>query len=63
MPIAILTAYPEDPRLWHVAEHGVKRVFVKSKVSLDELLAWVEEQAGRARSPGFEPPPAPQAGV
>jgi CheY-like chemotaxis protein len=63
VPIAILTAYPEDPRLWHVAEHGVTRVFVKSKVNLDELLAWVEEQAGRAPPAGFEPPPAPQAGV
>lgn len=51
VPVAFLTAYPEDPRLWHVAEHGVTRVFAKSKVHLDELLEWVTDQAGRAAPP------------
>jgi CheY-like chemotaxis protein len=54
VPIAMLTAYPEDPRLWHVAEHGVTRVFAKSKVNLDELREWVERQPQRA-----PPPPGP----
>jgi CheY-like chemotaxis protein len=46
VPIALLTAYPEDPRLWNVAEYGVTKVFTKSAVNLDELLAWVEAAAG-----------------
>jgi len=50
VPIAFLTAYPEDPRLWHVAEHGVTRCFVKSKVNLDELREWVEHAVPRAPS-------------
>lgn len=51
VPIAMLTAYPEDPRLWHVAEHGVTHVFAKTRVSLGELLEWVEGCAGRAVPP------------
>lgn len=51
VPVAMLTAYPEDPRLWGLAEHGVTRVFHKSKVNLDELLAWVTEQAKQTPSP------------
>lgn len=51
VPIAVLTAYPEDPRLWRLVEHGVTRVFTKSKVNLDELLEWVDEQAGKAPPP------------
>ena len=64
VPIAMLTAYAEDPRLRDVAQLGVTKVFSKSKVNLGQLLEWVDEQAGRAaRPPGFEPPPAPQAVV
>jgi CheY-like chemotaxis protein len=63
IPVAILTAYPEDPRLWHVVQHGVTHVFTKSRVSLDELLQWVNDQAGRAFPPPGSVPPAPQAGV
>jgi CheY-like chemotaxis protein len=63
VPIAILTAYPEDPRLWHVAEHGVTRVFAKAKFNLDEVLQWVEQQAGRAQSPPELEPPSSQAGI
>jgi len=55
VPIAMLTAYPEDPRLWRLAEHGVGRVFAKSKVNLDELLAWVNAQPARAAPPGADP--------
>jgi CheY-like chemotaxis protein len=55
VPIAMLTAYPEDPRLWRLAEHGVDRVFAKSKVNLDELVAWVNAQAERAAPPGADP--------
>jgi CheY-like chemotaxis protein len=56
VPIAVLTAYPEDPRLWHVADRGVSRVFPKSKVNLDELLEWVNDQAGRASPPPQDGP-------
>jgi CheY-like chemotaxis protein len=48
VPVAVFTAYPEDPRLWHVDGHGVTKVFVKSRVSLPQVLQWVNEQAGRA---------------
>ena len=58
VPVAILTAYPEDPRLWHVAEHGVTGVYAKAKVNLDELLEWVNEQAKRAAPPPDSDPPA-----
>jgi len=54
---------PEDPRLWHVAEHGVTGVFTKSKASLDELLEWVNAQAQRAMPPPDMEPPATQAGA
>ena len=64
IPVAILTAYPEDPRLWHVAQYGVTHVFVKSKVKLDSLLEWVNEREGRASPPPQEfGPSGPQAGV
>ena len=56
VPVAMLTAYPEDPRLWRLAEHDVTRVFHKSKVNLDELLAWVDEQTGKALPPGTDGP-------
>jgi CheY-like chemotaxis protein len=56
VPIALLTAYPEDPRLWSVAEHGVTKVFTKSAVRLDELLEWVNVAAdGGAARPGARP--------
>jgi CheY-like chemotaxis protein len=64
VPVAVLTAYPEDPRLWHVGGQGVNQVFAKSKVKLDAILNWVNDQAGKAPPPrGWEPPPAPQGGV
>jgi CheY-like chemotaxis protein len=56
IPVAILTAYPEDPRLWHVAQKGVDRVFHKSRVSLAELIAWVDGRACR-ETPRQAPPP------
>jgi CheY-like chemotaxis protein len=52
LPVAMLTAYPEDPRLARLAEHGVARVFIKGKVDLSELLAWVNEQAGGGQPAG-----------
>ena len=51
VPVAMFTAYPEDPRLWHVGERGVNRVFAKSRVNLDDLLAWVDRCTGIARPP------------
>lgn len=64
VPIAFLTAYPEDARLWHVAMLGVTRIFAKSKVNLDELLAWVNEQAAQGKQPPRDLPPlGPQVGA
>ena len=54
IPIAMLTAYPEDPRPWHIGQKGVDCVFHKSKVRMAELLAWVDERACR-EPPGAEP--------
>jgi CheY-like chemotaxis protein len=63
VPIAILTAYPEDPRLWHVSRYGVTHVFTKSKVNLDELLWWVEQQPRRVSPPSEQPGPSPHHGL
>jgi hypothetical protein len=63
VPIAIFTAYAKDPRLWHVSEYGLTRVFAKSKATMDELLEWVNEQAERAVPPPGMEPPSTQAGV
>jgi CheY-like chemotaxis protein len=60
IPVAILTAYPEDPRLWHVGEKGVERVFPKSKIDLADVLAWVDRRT--LRTPPDMPPTA-QAGA
>lgn len=57
--MAILTAYPEDPRLWQVLERGVTHIFAKSKVNLDELLQWVESAAGKAQPPPGQDPLPP----
>jgi CheY-like chemotaxis protein len=51
VPVAILTAYPEDPRLSELSEHGVTRVFTKGRANLDDLLAWVNEQSAGAAGP------------
>jgi CheY-like chemotaxis protein len=63
IPVSFLTAYAEDPRLWHVGDLGVSRVFAKAKASLAELRQWVEDQEARASPlPGSDPPSA-QAGA
>ena len=60
VPIAMFTAYPEDPRLWHVAQKGVDRVFAKSKVDFAEVLAWVYQRTRRQPPPE---PPGPHLGA
>jgi CheY-like chemotaxis protein len=57
VPVALFTAYPEDPRLGRAAELGVDRVFAKSRDSLDDLLAWVDKRMGRAPTPAADPLP------
>lgn len=57
VPVAILTAYPEEPRLGPVAALGVTHVFAKSRYELNDLLRWVNEQAARkAAAPAPRPP-------
>jgi CheY-like chemotaxis protein len=43
IPVVILTAFPEEPRLWHIKDYGVKRVFVKSQYQLEDLLSYLEQ--------------------
>jgi len=43
VPVVILTAYPEEPRLWRVEDYGVRRVFVKSKYLLEDLAQYLDE--------------------
>lgn len=45
VPVVILTAYPEDPRLQSLAELGVSRVFAKARFDLADLLAFVNTSA------------------
>jgi CheY-like chemotaxis protein len=47
VPVAVLTAYPEDPRLWHVRDKAVERVFTKSRTDLADVLAWVDQRTPR----------------
>jgi CheY-like chemotaxis protein len=49
VPVAILTAYPEDARLARIKELGVTRVFAKSRFNLRDLLECVNEHARRPR--------------
>ena len=56
VPVVILTAFPQDPRLARAAELGVTRVFTKSAFELNDLLACVNEHARRSEPPG--PPEA-----
>ena len=57
-PVAILTAYPEEPRLGPIATLGVTHVFAKSKYDLNDLLRYVNEStaAAAARAPVVEAP-------
>jgi CheY-like chemotaxis protein len=50
IPVVILTAYPEDPRLGRVVDLGVTRIFSKSNLDLAELLEYINRRA--------TPPPA-----
>jgi len=45
LPVVILTAYPEDPRLAEVAALGVNRVFAKTRYDLNDLVRHVGERA------------------
>jgi len=44
LPVVILTAYPEDPRLADVAALGVDRVFAKAKYDLNDLVDYVADR-------------------
>jgi CheY-like chemotaxis protein len=44
VPVVILTAFPEDPRLAEVAALGVDRVFAKAKYDLNDLVNYVPER-------------------
>ena len=43
VPVAILTAYPDEPRLLHAQDVGVDRIFVKSDFRFDQLLEYIEQ--------------------
>jgi CheY-like chemotaxis protein len=44
LPVVILTAFPEDPRLADVAALGVDRVFAKAGYDLNDLLDHVAKR-------------------
>jgi len=61
VPVAIVTAYPEDPRLQSLANLGVKRVFGKANFVFDELLDCVSRSVSphTAAPPPSKPPQQP----
>ena len=63
IPVAIFTAFPEDPRLWHVADQGVERVFTKSRTCLSEVLAWIDQRTSRNLDQLRQGPAAPHLGT
>jgi len=44
VPVVILTAYPDEPRLAGVEHLGVERVFTKSHFRMEELVDFIEER-------------------
>ena len=54
LPVAIVTAYPEHPRLRRAADLGVTRVFTKSNLDLAELAECVDLHARRTPPDGPE---------
>jgi CheY-like chemotaxis protein len=58
IPIAVVTAYPEDPRLTHLAELGVRRVFRKSEFTFDEVSEWMSHAAAPPPESPDPPPPS-----
>ena len=42
VPVVILTAYPDEPRMRHVKDLRVERIFVKPNFRFDDLLAFIE---------------------
>ena len=61
IPIAVVTAYPEDPRLQHLAELGVRRVFRKSEFTFDDVSQWMAHVADP--TPPHTDPPPPSVGA
>ena len=58
IPVAVVTAYPEDARLEHLAQLGVRKVFQKSEFTFDDLLEWMTHSANiTPPSPSTPPPP------
>ena len=56
IPVAILTAYPEDPRLGRVMDYGVTRIFSKASFDLGELLDYVNRRIGSGITNPMQPP-------
>jgi CheY-like chemotaxis protein len=61
IPIAVVTAYPEDARLQHLADLGVRRVFRKSEFTFDEVSEWMTQARG-ANATLTDLPPASLGG-
>jgi CheY-like chemotaxis protein len=56
VPIAVMTAYPEDPRLHRLDEFRVGRLFRKSEFDFNDMLEWMS-QSSDARTSSPSPPP------
>ena len=61
IPVAIVTAYPEDARLTHLEGLGVRQVFQKSQFTFEDLLEWMA-RSGNVTSPSRSSPPPPYVG-
>ena len=57
IPLAIVTAYPEDPRLKRLDEYGVRRVFRKSEFTFEQVLEWMSQSDLRPSHPADLGPP------
>ena len=44
IPVVILTAFPDEPRLKHAEKLRVERIFVKADFRFEELLRFIEER-------------------
>jgi CheY-like chemotaxis protein len=50
VPVVLLTAYPDEPRIRESANLRVERVFVKSVYRLEDLLAFINQRLGIRRA-------------
>src|SRR5947209_457837 len=45
VPVVIVSAYPDEPRLWHVCDYGVRHVIPKSGDHFEKVVDCLRELA------------------